>query len=302
MSIISHQIDEVACACLLAENPLWDHRLGVLCWIDIEAGHFYRYDLDTRRYISFNLPHRIGSFGLTNDTNKIIAAFECGIAFYHLNTGQIEWIAKPESHLQHTRFNDGRVDPNGRFWAGTMVESDKLVDQSDEYELGSLYCLDLDRKCKRVLNDISISNGLCWHPNGNFVYHADSPKQLVKRYDYDRKAAEFSRETSYIDTLSKGYPDGGICDKYGRYWHARWADASVVCVDFNGGEIDRLELPVTQVSAVAIGGPCKDLLFVTSASIGLNQNILSKQGQAGNVFVFQLTEAIGLDEHICQIC
>ncbi|GBL04519.1 SMP-30/gluconolactonase/LRE family protein [Glaciecola sp. KUL10] len=302
MKIELKQIDEINCQCLLAENPIWDHQLNVMSWIDIEAGTFYRYNLNDKQYKQYKLPHRIGSYGLTQKVDIIVAAFDIGIAFCNLKTKALEWLAQPESHLPYTRFNDGRVDTKGRFWAGTMVEPDKAPCDTEALEQGSLYCVEIDRQCKPILNDISISNGLCWSPDSKIMFHADSPHRRVTRYEFDEDTAQLSNACLYIDTTNKGFPDGSVCDRYGRYWHARWADSSVVCIDKDGTELTRIELPVTQVSSVAIGGPKMDLMFVTSASIGLDNEAQAKQVKAGNVFIFQLNESIGVKENICKIC
>jgi len=294
-------IDTVACANELGENPLWHPLLNKLFWIDIEKAQLFEYDLVDKKCVCLDLPFRIGSFGFTQNPDQIIAAFAQGIAKYNLVSGDIEWLAEPEKHLGYTRFNDGRVDPQGRFWAGTMVETDKIANKSDKISKGGLYRLDHDGRCVKVLDNINISNGLCWKHASATMLHADSPKQTVTEYAYDASSGTLGNSKVFALTNDDGYPDGGIIDTNDHYWHARWAAGKVVCLDPAGKIITELSLPVTQVTSVAIGGPNMDLLFVTSARIGLDANTLEKQSQAGNLFIYQLEDALGVAEAICTV-
>jgi len=290
---------------ILGENVLWHHTEQALYWIDIEAALLQRYIVASAEYHVFSLPQRIGSFAFLQDgllqngfvqDFQLIAAFEAGFALYNPTTQALKWLSQPEAHLAGHRFNDGRVDRQGNFWAGTMVENAEVSTTQ-----AALYRLDATGQAQQVLGNLCISNGLCWSLDGRTLYHADSPQHQIKQYSYDAATGTVGDGMLFTDTPHNAHPDGSTIDAAGYLWNAHWGAGKVVryCAD---GSIDlELNLPVSQPSSVAIGGPNLDLLCVTSSRLGLSEAQLLQQPLAGNLFIYQLHGINGVLENHCRV-
>jgi len=264
----------------LGECPLWDARTQSLWWTDIQARQLLRYDAEDQ-VTRFTTPERLCSFGFTQAAGTLIAAFESGLALYAPETQAVTWLARP-ALPPGVRFNDGRVDRQGRFWSGTMVEADGAPPR------GTLYRLDAARVLTEHEHGIAISNSLCWSPDGTRLYFADSPRRTIFVYDFDTAAGTLSNRRIFATTPEGAYPDGANVDSEGYLWSAHWGAGRVVRYAADG-TVDRvLELPAEQPSCVAFGGPDLDLLFVTTARDGLTPEALARQPHCGNVFVYKV--------------
>lgn len=286
----------IPCQCQLGEGVLWHVEQQAIYWIDIEECNLYRYFVASETLEKFTLPQRIGSFAFTPTNDQIIVAFEQGIARYNLKTSDIEWINQPESHITGNRFNDGKTDRQGRFWAGTMVEKEKKSNQK-----ASLYCIDHQLNCNKKIDNLLISNGLCWNKAGDILYHTDSLTHKIFQYDFSKKSAVITNKRLFASTNTATFPDGSTVDAQDYLWNAQWGSSKVVRYN-NMGEIDlSITLPVSQPSCVAVGGVNLNWLIVTSAKHGLSEHALSEQPLSGNVFIYQLTGVTGLVEPKCTI-
>jgi sugar lactone lactonase YvrE len=185
------------------------------------------------------------------------------------------------------RFNDGRVDRQGRFWAGSMVEG-------FGEPTGKLYCL-AKGVSEEHLTGISICNSLCFSPDGRHMYFADSPRRTILKFVLDADTGALSNRLAFARTPRGAFPDGSNVDSDGHLWNAQWGAGCVVRYAPDGTVSGRVELPVTQPTCVAFGGEAFDLLFVTSAREGLDAATLTTQPQAGDVFIFQ-TDITGCKE------
>ena len=294
--ISAELLDVIPCQCILGEGVLWHIEQQAIYWLDIESSYLYRYYVASKETEKFSLPQRTGSFAFTAVDDQIIAAFEQGIARYNLKTASIEWLSQPELHIKGNRFNDGKADRQGRFWAGTMVEKPSTSDQQ-----AHLYCLGHQLSCLSKIDQLAISNGLCWNKSGSILYHADSPTQKIFQYDYCPKTAAITNKRLFSATSHDAYPDGSTVDNQDFLWNAQWGSSKVVRYN-SDGEIDFvITLPVSQPSCVAIGGPNLDWLIVTTAQQDLSSEALSAQPLAGNVFIYQLTGVTGIAEPKCSI-
>jgi sugar lactone lactonase YvrE len=260
-----------------------------LWWTDIQGRKLFRYDWQLRILESFPTPERVGSFGLIKGDKAIIAAFESGIALYEPSGGVTKWLARPEADNPGVRFNDGRVDRQGRFWAGTMVETEPRTGR------GGLYCVDGAGRAAKREGGIVISNGICWSPDSARFYFADSPLCEIYVYDFNAAAGTIANRRLFARTPNGAHPDGANVDSEGYLWSAHWGAGRVVRYTPDG-LIDRvLEVPASQPTCVAFGGPDLDLLFVTSARDGLTAGELANQPSAGDVFVYKIG-CVGLAE------
>jgi len=270
----------------LGEGVIYRHQTNSVWWTDIKSNQVYRYCLSTEKLKSWSTPYSVCSFGFTENEMTLITAFDRGIAIYNLESKAIHWLAQPELNFPGNRFNDGKMDRQGRFWAGSMVESKQL---NPKDTLGALYCLETNGQCHQILNDIHISNGLCWSPDNQFVYHADSPKRQINRYSFNINTGRFSNKSIFAHTEENCFPDGSTIDANGNLWNAQWGGSQVLQYSPNGTINQRITLPVSQPTCVALGGENDDLLFVTSARDELSLAQQSKQPLAGDLLIYSIS-------------
>ena len=274
----------------LGEGVLWDDSRRVILWTDIEAAKLFQFNVSNKFVESINLPERLGCFGLTTRSNVLICAFESGFALLDITSKEVAWLIKIEADNPGTRMNDGRVDRNGVFWAGTMVEDESIATGK-----ASLYSIDQEFKVAHHLSGLNISNGLCWSPDGKTTYFADSPTHKIVSFESNFPSNKLGEPKCLVETAQEHFPDGSCVDKYGNIWNALWGSKQVNCFSPEGKVLFTLTLPVSQPSCVSIGGPNMDWLIITSASQLTDAQQLDEP-EAGNLFVYQLDESLGLLE------
>ncbi len=275
----------------LGECPLWNDRDGHFWWTDLHESRLYRMNPQTGAISITDVPERLCSFAfLAKRDTHILAAFESGLAFYDLRNGEIDWITRPEHGPTGMRFNDGRVDRQGRFWIGTMVE------ERDRVPVGSaaLYCLTADLDLTLHAQNVTISNGLCTSPDGATLYFADSPSRVIHAFDLDIAFGTIAHKRVFA-TVSQGVPDGSAVDCEGHVWSARWGGSKLVRHAPDGRAVDEIALPVSRPTCLAFGGADMKLLFVTSAREGMDQAALDAEPLAGAVLIYE-SEVAGLPE------
>ena len=281
-------IRRLSCRNTLGEGIVYDDHCNELLWTDIQRSLFYRYDLSTDSIYQYKLPCRLGSFGLTQEAHCYVMAFEKGIALYCLESGIKQWLSDVEADINYTRSNDCRVDREGAFWIGTMIEDHKLPNNMPAgYTKGSLYRLNSDHSLMKTLTDISISNSLCWSPDGSILYHADTPSRSIYAYAMSGLADLRSAQSLFVKTEQGCYPDGSCIDADGYLWNAQWGASQVVRYS-PLGEVDTiLHLPISQPSCVCFGGEQLDTLVITSAREGLTDMQLAAEPHAGDVLMYK---------------
>lgn len=262
----------------LGECPLWDDREGALYWVDSRAPAVKRFAPASGRTDVLALPETVGSIAF-RERGGMLAATRSGIHFLDPSSGRLERIAAPEPQLPDNRFNDGRCDRQGRFWAGTM--SDVRRDP-----VGTLYRLDPDLSCTPLRNAIIIPNSLAWSPDGRRMYFADTNRHTIWAWDYDPLTGAATNERVFADT-GAGRPDGSCVDADGCLWNAEYGAGRLVRYT-PGGKRDRVvELPVANPTCCCFGGKDLDYLFVTSARQRLTPADLAQQPLAGSVFALR---------------
>lgn len=280
----------IPAANVLGEGVLWDDSAAALWWTDIQSSELLRYDYKTERVERTPLPNRLGSFGLVEGSTDMIAAFADGIALYHPTTTSLQWICREPHGVLHMRFNDGRMDRQGRFWTGTMLENDAAEGEA------ALYCVNTDGVTASHEKGLRITNGLCTSPDGRRLYLADSPRSVIYRYALDPDTGTLSNRQVFARTSTGAYPDGANVDADGCMWSAQWGGSRVVRYT-PGGRIDQtLAVPVSQPTCIAFGGPDRDLLFVSTARDGLSDQALAAEPHAGDVLVYRIPGVRGLPE------
>jgi L-arabinonolactonase len=267
---------------IVGEGILWDARSQVLWWTDIQGRCLHRFDWQRGATEIISTPDRVGSFGLMANRDEFIVAFAKGIAIYDPISKSTEVLENQDGVEPGIRFNDGRVDRQGRFWAGTMVEGPQLD------ACGCLYSVDASRTVRREASGIRIANGLCFSPDGTRMYFADSPTRTIRVYELTDGAEALAPPTTFAHTPHGAYPDGAAVDADGCVWSAHWGAGRVVRYT-PGGAIDRvLEIPTCQPSCVCFAGPDLDVLCVTTAREGLDEKTLQNEPHAGDVFLYRL--------------
>jgi sugar lactone lactonase YvrE len=265
----------------LGEGILWDSRRQQLWWTDIHGRKLHRYGWEDARLEVLDLPGRLCSFALIADSELLLAAFDDGLAHLDPVSGQRQWLARPDEVTPGIRFNDGRVDRHGRFWTGTMIEDERCGLS------GSLYSLDHAAGMRRHLQQVRISNGLCTSPDGSRLYFADSPTHTIRAFELCDDGTLRSPRV-FARTPEGTYPDGATVDADGCVWSAQWGGSCVVRYTPEGQVDRRIMMPVSQPTCPCFAGPALDMLCVTSACEGLNEEALSAEPHAGAVFVYRV--------------
>jgi sugar lactone lactonase YvrE len=261
---------------VLGEGPVWVTREEALYWLDIKGRIIFRLG-DDGRLAKWPVPMRIGSIA-PRKRGGFIAGTEEGIAIIDPAIKQFEIIAKPEERLPDNRFNDGKVDRRGRFWVGTMDDREKAAS-------GTLYCVDPDLSWTAVDSNYRVTNGPAFSPSGEIMYHNDSARQVTYAFDMDSAGKASNRRTFLQFGERDGYPDGMTVDSEGCLWIAFWDGWSLRRYSPQGEWLETFKLPVQRPTSCAFGGAALDRLYVSSASVGLDEQALRMQPNAGGLFM-----------------
>ena len=261
----------------LGEGPSWDAVARRLIWVDITAGAVHRFDPGTGDDESFDVGEPVGA-AVPTVTGRLALAARDGFSLLDPSTGGVERIADVEADEPATMMNDGKCDPAGRFWAGTK-------DVAGDGPLGSLYRLDPDHTLVRILDGVTVSNGLGWSPDATAMYHIDSPTFGIDVFDFDVGTGEASRRRRLVDLpRAEGLPDGMTVDREGYLWVAFWGGGAVRRFAPDGRVVSVVRFPVSQVTSCAFGGDYLTDLYVTTARSGLERDQLLEQPHAGGLF------------------
>lgn len=267
----------------LGEGPVWDDRIGRLWWTDILASRLYYWDWDSKKAGFVELPEQLGCLGLTTDPAKLVCAFATGFAILTPASGNVDWLARPVAPNSGIRFNDGRVDRAGRFFAGTLVED---ADKAGEDASGTVYRLDQDGTASELFGGVEVTNGICFSPDNTVMYFADSPKQKIFGFALLADGTVSERQVFHKLTTG-GYPDGAEVDSEGRMWSAEWDGHRVTAYNSDKSIAETLMVPVTRPTCTAFGGPDMRHLFVTTARAALDEEVLAAEPMAGKVLVYE---------------
>ena len=274
-------------SCDLGEGPLWHPKLEALFWFDINAFKMYCWKDSELKAWNFSEP--VSAAGWIDKENLIIASASSLIKL-SLTSDKRTVLVDLEADLPHTRSNDGRADPWGGFWIGTMG-------LNAEKEAGSIYRF-YKGELEQLHQELTIPNSICFSPDKKFVYFADTRQEKIWRQDLDQKNGwPINEPIIFIDLKAQGlHPDGSVCDSEGFLWNAQYG-ASRIARYSPEGWLDRVEnFPTSQVTCPAFGGKSFDTIFVTTASQTLSDEDLIAQPLAGKVFHFEV-DAVGLAEY-----
>jgi sugar lactone lactonase YvrE len=268
---------EVVCAAQakLGECPVWDEQDRSLLFVDILGRRVHRLRPDGVS-TSFATPSDVGCLGLGAD-GRLVLALADGFCLTGADGEGPQRIGALEVDPVVCRFNDGEVDPWGRFVAGTVEREEKLA-------IGALYALSPDGSVTSLLDGLTVSNGLAWSEDRGTLYFTDSPTHRVDTFRLEADGLVLADRREFV-AVHGCEPDGIALDADGCLWVACWGGGQVRRFTPDGRLDTVVELPTEQVTSVAFGGPGLEDLYVTTARVGLSDAALAAQPHAGDVFV-----------------
>ncbi len=264
------------------EGSIWHPDRHTLFWVDIEGKTLYEFipsRQDCRKW-SFD---RMVSTVVPENADSVVIALQDEIVRLNLDTGATTSIAPVSDGHGTLRCNDGKCDPEGRFWVGTIGMKNAPKGSA------ALYTVSLNGEVETKLTGVTNSNGLVWTADKKYMYYNDTPTGRIARYRYDAATGAIEWDGIAVRIPEgTGHPDGMTIDKNGNLWVAQWGGQGVYCYDPHTGElITRVEVPAPHVASCAFGGENLDLLFITTARAGLTEEQLTAFPDSGSLFCCQ---------------
>lgn len=264
------------CKNQLGEGPMWSAAEKALYWVDILDNCFHRLDPRTGQTRRYAIDTMVGTVVLRQSAGFVLAT-QRGFEFYDGQSSEAKLIAAPEAGKPNSRFNDGAVDRQGRFWAGTMGQRD-----------AALYRLDADLSVHKMETGISTSNGIGWSPDNRTMYYTDSSPRQIYAYDFDAATGQIANRRIFVQLPeSDGVPDGLTVDSEGCIWSAVWDGWRIVRYTPDGAVDREVSVPVQRPTSCMFGGDNLDELYITSARTGFSEEDLKSQPLAGGLFRFR---------------
>jgi sugar lactone lactonase YvrE len=247
---------------------LWVAREHAVYWVDIKGKALHRLALANGVHTRWSVPEMLGWVVERRDHAGFIAGLASGFARLYLDPVRVEPICAPEQHLPDSRMNDAAVDRTGSIWAGTM-------DDRERAPTGCLYRLDAAGRCTRQDSGYVVSNGPTFSPEHDVLYHTDTTRRVIYRFALGADGTLGKRETFVVFPEEWGWPDGMATDVEGGIWVAHWGGGRLSRF-LPDGRLDRvIDMPVAQVTSCCFGGPTLERMFVTTASIGRDDEPLA---------------------------
>lgn len=277
----------VDCRNELGEGVQWnaDHRR--VWWTDIHGQALWSCDADGGSAETIATGERLGSFAFDPD-NRILAAFESGLFRWDIERDRLERLTTFEPDHPTSRLNDGRCDRAGRFVVGG-------IDEDGHKQTSTLLRYDGDG-VETVDTGIGVSNSICFSPDGRWMYFADTPTKVIRRYPYDTETGRIGAAEVFQKVEGRaGFPDGACVDAAGSLWSARFWGSRVQEVTAQGKDGRRVDVDAPQVTCCCFGGPKLDRLFITTARENFTEEQAAAHPLSGGLFVAE-PGAVGLPE------
>ena len=265
-------------SCELGEGPFWDSKKSRLHWVDIIGEKIISQNLDGSNIHALEVDGNPGCVVLS-DEGTMVAGVDNQISSFD-GGGNLLKVLADTKEGSGLRFNDGKCDPTGRFWVGSM-------DRKEKNKLGSLYSWNSIEGLVNREQGMTVSNGMGWSPDNSLFYYIDSPTREVSIYDFDLSTGSINNKRRFISfNKEDGFPDGMTIDNEGRLWIAFWGGSKIMCVNPDSKAIEEVvNFPVSKVTSCAFGGEKMDRLFITSAKVQVNEE---DEPMAGKTFVIEL--------------
>lgn len=262
---------------ILGEGPLWVPSEDAVYWVDIFSNKVHRYGHGDGRKVTWTFDFPITSLAERAD-GGFIGTLNDGYAWINFDVISAQPIALPEADLPGNRFNDGKIDSSGRYWAGTM-------DIEQVAESGALYRLDPDLSWQQCDSDYIICNGPTFNLENSIIYHTGSIKRTIYALDMDA-AGELSNKRVFTQFTEddEGVPDGMTVDSEDCIWVAHFGGARITRYSPAGEILTVVPLPVPNITSCTFAGADLDTLYITTASTGIDEADKDKYPLAGSFF------------------
>ncbi|WP_082113266.1 SMP-30/gluconolactonase/LRE family protein [Kordia jejudonensis] len=265
----------------LGEGAFWNHETNELYWIDIEGKTAHIFNPKTTENRSFPTASHIGTIVPKNKNEALIALVD-GIYTMNVHTGETTVFADMKAQLTGCRLNDGKCDPAGRLWVGSM-------NWQQEKGKAKLFAIQNNGAVTTKLDSVTISNGIVWTKDQKTMYYIDTPTSQIKAYDYDNATGNISNERVAVQVSSDlGFPDGMAIDAEDMVWVGMWNGNAVIRFNPKTGELlQKIEVPAHNITSCAFGGDNLEILYITSAKLDMTKEEAEKYPLAGSIFQVQ---------------
>lgn len=262
----------------LGEGAFWDHRTQRLFWVDITGLKVHIYDPETGINKTFPTPSMVGTV-VPGYKDKAVIALVDGIYLLNTLSGEISLLSDVEADMTYNRFNDGKCDPNGNLWVGSM-HFDQTLPKAN------LYKVDGKGNASKMLDSVTISNGIVWTKDSRTMYYIDTPTGQIRAFDFDVENSSISNERIAVEVpVSMGFPDGMTIDDEDKLWVGLWNGNAVARFDpVSGKLISKIEVPAHNVTSCSFGGRNFETLYITTSSLDMNEEEQAKYPLAGSLF------------------
>ena len=267
---------------IIGESPLWNVAEQRLYWLDIQRKLIHRLDPATRKNETFELPDLVTCLAFRK-AGGLILTMRKQFAFFDPDSGKFEPLAGVESDQPDNRFNDGRVDPQGRFWAGTM-STKKWTSP-----VGHFYRFDSSLRPQQMLDKVACSNGVAWSPDGKTMYYTETGKQSIEQFDFDGDTGTIGnrRPFVYVEPSTNSFPDGISVDSEGFVWSNHVGVGLIVRYDPTGKIERQVQFPAPRATACTFGGANMTTLYVTTSRETMDALQLLAYPLSGSVFAVE---------------
>ncbi|MEO9571970.1 MAG: SMP-30/gluconolactonase/LRE family protein [Polaribacter sp.] len=262
----------------LGEGAIWNYKTQELYWVDIEGKQLNIFNPLTSENKILETKSRIGTVVPFTEKEALIA-LEDGVHKINLESGESTLFTDMKNELPGSRLNDGKCDPSGRFWVGSM-HLEQITGKAN------LYTITSENKLEKKIDSVTISNGIVWTSDKKTMYYIDTPTSSIKAYDYDNKTGKIANEKVVVQIPeSLGFPDGMTIDEEDMLWVGMWNGNAVICFNPKTGKVvSKIEVPAHNITSCAFGGDNLDVLYITSASIDMTEEEIKKYPLAGAIF------------------
>ena len=262
----------------LGEGAIWNYKTQELYWVDIEGKQLNIFNPSSKENKILETKSRIGTVVPFTEKEALIA-LEDGVHKINLESGESTLFTDMKNELPGSRLNDGKCDPAGRFWVGSM-HLEQITGKAN------LYTITSENKLEKKIDSVTISNGIVWTSDKKTMYYIDTPTSSIKAYDYDNKTGKIANEKVVVQIPeSLGFPDGMTIDEENMLWVGMWNGNAVIRFNPKTGKvIAKIEVPAHNITSCAFGGKDLDVLYITTASVDMTPQEIKKYPLAGAVF------------------
>ncbi len=260
------------------EGSIWHPDRKSIFWVDIEGKTLYEFLPETKTSEKWTFDRMVTTV-VPETANSVIVALQDEIIRLNLSDGSSASIAKINDGGGSLRCNDGKCDPEGRLWVGTMT-------LTAPRNSAALYMIHANATVEKKIDSVTISNGIVWTADKKYMYYNDTPTGRIARYKYDAVSGDVIYDGVAV-TLERGTggADGMTIDSEGNLWVAQWGGYGVYCYNpVTGKLIRKIEVPAPNVASCAFGGENLDILYITTARAGLSDEKLKEYPLSGSLF------------------